>query len=58
MKILVRRFFFVFSAIVLAMTVHSVRAFALLLLAVLSACSHTTKSPDVPMPLIAHLTDV
>ena len=57
MKILVRRVFFVFAAIVLAMAVHSVRAFALLLLVVLSACSHTPKSPDVPMPLIAHLTD-
>jgi len=37
--------------------IHSVWAFALLLLVVLSACSRTPKSPDVSMPLIAHLTD-
>ena len=57
MKILVKRFFFVLAAIVLAMAVQKLRAFALLLLVVLSACSHTAKSPDVPMSLIAHLTD-
>jgi hypothetical protein len=39
------------------MAVLSVRAIALLLLVVLSACSHTSKSPDAPMPLSAHLTD-
>ncbi len=37
--------------------VDSVWAFALLLLVLLSACSRTPKSPDVTMPIIAHLTD-